>query len=292
MLTNLRVTIAGLGLMGGSMALALRGKTGRLTGVEAHAATRQYALHHQVVDEVTDNLALVLPETDLLILATPVRTILHLLPHLPQWHPAGCLVLDLGSTKQAICQAMNQLPPTFEAIGGHPMCGKETAGLPAAEAKLYKQQTFILTRTERTGEKMERVAVELVEQIGGRLVWLPAEVHDHMTATISHVPHLLSSTLMSVAAEVAQQDEQLWAVSASGFRDVSRLAGSDPAMMRDILLTNQQAILAQLAQVQEKLTAVQKLVERGDETEISAWLQQRQKEHATYWQKKWGKTKE
>ncbi|MCB0037770.1 MAG: prephenate dehydrogenase, partial [Anaerolineales bacterium] len=263
-LSSQRVTIIGLGLMGGSLALALRGRVAHLTAVERHAATRQYALQQQVVNTVTDNLALGVKDADIVIFATPVQTILHLIPELPALRPEGCLVFDLGSTKTAICQAMEQLPDSFTAVGGHPMCGKEVAGLDAADANLYRGQTFILTRTQRTSSTAEALALEIIDAIGANPLLLPAALHDQMVAAISHLPYLVSSVLMSVVAEQAegkQGDERLWQVSASGFRDASRLSGSDPAMMRDILLTNKTAILQQLAHYQQRLTAVTALLE-------------------------------
>ena len=279
---HLRVCIIGLGLMGGSLALALRGRVAHLSAVERHAATRQYALHHGVVDSVTDELALGVKAADLLILATPVRTILHLLAQLPALRPEGCAILDLGSTKGDICAAMETLPPQFRAMGGHPMCGKEIAGLEAAEATLFHHKTFILTPTSRTDETMSDLAKALVAAVGARPLLLPAAQHDQMVAAISHLPYLAASVLMRVAAEQAAQDGRLWQVSASGFRDTARLAGSDPAMLRDILLTNREAVLEQLGQYQGQLAAVAELIQRGDETALAAWLQARQTEYAAY----------
>ena len=125
-------------------------------GVDRHAATRQGALTDGVVDVVTDNLTSGLKAADLVILAAPVRSILTILAELPQIRPDGCLVMDLGSTKEEICTAMSTLPESFAAIGGHPMCGKETAGYHAADAELFRGQTFILSRNDRTTSPIER----------------------------------------------------------------------------------------------------------------------------------------
>ena len=277
-----RVAIVGLGLMGGSLALALHGRVAHLTAIERHAATRQYALHHHMVDAITDNLALGVQEADLIILATPVRTILHLLAELPALRPEGCAVLDLGSTKAEIEQAMEAMPPTWRAMGGHPMCGKEVAGVEAAEASLFQDKTFILCPNGRTDAAMSDMAQALVTAVGARPLFLPAAQHDHMVAAISHLPYLAASVLMRVTAEQATADGRLWQVSASGFRDTSRLAGSDPAMLRDILLTNREAVLAQLGEYQGQLAAVAELIAQGDETTLAAWLQARQAEYAAY----------
>lgn len=288
-LSTKRIAIIGLGLMGGSLALALHGRVAHLTAVERHAATRQQALQRQVVDYVTDNFALGIKEADVVIFATPVQTILQLLAELPTLRPEGCMVIDLGSTKSTICAAMEALPDGFTAIGGHPMCGKEVAGLAAAVPDLYRHQIFILTHHGRTDTAVETLALELIEAIGAKPLLLPAALHDQMVAAISHLPYLVSSMLMAVVAQQAagaNGDERLWQVSASGFRDTSRLSGSDPAMLRDILLTNKEAILTQLAHYQERLTAVTHLIEQGDENLLAAWLQDRQAEYALYKQKK------
>ena len=280
MLSQKQVCIVGLGLMGGSLALALRGQVGRLTAVDTHAATRQQALQQNLVEAVTADFATGARQADLIIFATPVRTILHLLSQLPEIRPDGCLVMDMGSTKAGICAAMGKLPEQFEAIGGHPMCGKETAGLAAAVADLYREQTFILCRNERSASQIESLAQEVIAAVGAKVMWLLPEEHDRLVAAVSHLPYLVAATLMHTATSL--EDERVWPVSASGFRDTSRLAGSDPYMMRDILLTNRAAVLEQLAQYQTHLQAVTELLESADEMSLAAWLQEKQAERQMY----------
>ena len=286
MLLQKRVCIVGLGLMGGSLALALRGKVGvaSLTAVDTHSATRQQALQQNLVDSVTADFALAVRDTDLIIFATPVRTILHLLKQLPALRPDGCLVMDLGSTKAGICAAMSELPAQFAAIGGHPMCGKETAGLVAAVADLYEGQTFILCENDRTTPEIEAIAQEIITAIGAKLLWLLPDEHDRLVAAVSHLPYLVAATLLHTA--VSLKDERVWPVSASGFRDTSRLAGSDPYMMRDILLTNKTAVLAQITHYQDHLQEVKELLQTADETALAAWLQEKQAERQMYLRKK------
>ncbi len=279
-----RLCIAGLGLMGGSLALALKGKVRHVTGVDRHAATRQQALREGVVDLAEKSLAAGVEQADIVILATPVRAILETLEQLPALRPDGLMVLDLGSTKQAINEAMSQLPEPFQALGGHPMCGKESAGYHAAEADLFQGKTFILTRNKRSTPQVEALALEMIDLIGANALFLSAEHHDQLAATISHLPYVLSATLMHYASGV--HDAYLWPTSASGFRDVSRLAGSDPQMLLDILLTNRPAVLKQLAGYQEELGAMTRLLEEGDEEEIARWLGAAQRAHITYRQAK------
>ncbi|RMD49964.1 MAG: prephenate dehydrogenase [Candidatus Thermofonsia bacterium] len=281
-----KLCIVGLGLMGGSLALALREHVDTIVGVERHAATRQLALQNGVVDEVTADFGEGVSEADAVILATPVKSILQLLAELPKFRPEGCLVLDIGSTKAAIHHAMDNLPPQFQAVGGHPMCGKEVAGLAAADGRLFAGQTFVLCRNGRTQEEAAAFALAVVQAIGANSLWLEPERHDLLVAAVSHLPYSVSAVLMRHVAAIP--DEFVFPVSASGFRDVSRLAGSDPQMMLDILLTNKTAVLQQMAQYRQQLTAFMTLLENEDETGLRRWLADAQRLHTQYRREKWG----
>lgn len=273
-----RVCIVGLGLMGGSLTLALRPFLSHLTIVDTHRETRAAA--QDLADFVTADLADGVSDAELVILATPVRTILRLLTQLPAIWPDGCLVMDLGSTKAEICRAMAALPPTFQAIGGHPMCGKETAGFSAATADLYRGQTFVLCENGRTTPQITTIAHEIIEKIGANPLLLPPQTHDNMVAATSHLPYLIAATLMQTAA--AQDNEHLWQVSASGFRDTTRLAGSDPQMLLDILLTNGTAVLAQIEAYQTQLDEIKRLLTDVNEPELINWLKEVKKSHNKY----------
>jgi prephenate dehydrogenase len=275
-----RICIVGLGLMGGSLALALRDKTGYIIGVDRHAATRQQALAEGAVDLAVKDLAIGLAEADIMILATPVRTILSILRELPTLRPDGCHVFDLGSTKLAINEAMSKLPESFAALGGHPMCGKEMAGYKAADPDLFQGRTFILTRNQRSTEAIEELVLEILDVIGAKPLFLSATHHDQLTATVSHLPYLASAALMRFASE--QEDATMWETSASGFRDVSRLAGSDPHMLLDILLTNKAAVLEQLQTYTEKLATIKQLLSEEDEEALADWLSNAQRDYIAY----------
>ncbi|MFQ5435971.1 MAG: prephenate dehydrogenase, partial [Anaerolineae bacterium] len=171
-----RLTIVGAGLMGGSLARALRPSLDHLALIDANPHTRQAAAG--LADLITDDLAAGVAGADMVILATPVRAILRLLTELPAARPDGCLLMDLGSAKTAVCQAMSSLPPTFQSIGGHPMCGKETAGFAAADPHLYQNQTFVLCRNGRTTSHIEQTALAIVAHIGSHPLFLPPDVHD------------------------------------------------------------------------------------------------------------------
>ncbi len=274
--------------MGGSLALALRPHVGRLTAVDPDAATVARAVEEGIVDRATTDLGQGVQEADLLVLAAPVKAILQIVQALPGLRPDGCLVLDLGSTKEAICQAMDQLPATFRAVGGHPMCGKEVAGLDAADRQLYQGHSFLLCRTARTDAEAESVVLALVQAIGATPLFLEPAVHDDLVALMSHLPYFVSSLLLQQAAAVAREtgaaaeESVVWQVGASGFRDTTRLAGSDPRMFADIAATNRDAILEHLRRYRRNLDELIVLLEQVEDEALAQWLAERQREYQLY----------
>ena len=262
-LKDARVVIVGLGLMGGSLAGALkrRGACREVWGVARRGETIEEALRCGFIHVGTCDLAEGVEQADLIVLATPVRTILDLVPQVGALAPASCLLMDLGSTKAKIVEAMEALPPHLQAVGGHPMCGKEASGLAAAEADLYEGATFVLTPLQRTSSEALALAQELAEAVGARPLLMDAERHDRLVAAVSHLPYLLSVGLVAATEEVAAEDELVWELAASGFRDTSRLAASDVTMMLDILLTNRAAVGETLSRFAHQLSAFARLLE-------------------------------
>lgn len=278
-LKDARVAIVGLGLMGGSLAGALRkrGACREVRGVARREETVEEAMRRGFINAGTCDLAEGVEQADLILLATPVRTILELIPQVGSLAPAGCLLMDLGSTKARIVEAMEALPSHLQAVGGHPMCGKEVSGLEAAEADLYQGATFVLTPLQRTSSEALMLARELVEAVGARPLLMDAERHDRLVAAVSHLPYLLSLGLVATAEEVAAEDELVWELAASGFRDTSRLAASDVTMMLDILLTNRQAVGETLSRFAHQLNAIADLLEADDEEGLRSLMGRVQK---------------
>jgi len=271
---NARVTVVGLGLMGGSLAGALKANCAcrEVVGVARRSETAVLAVQRGLVDRASTNLATAVSEADVVVLATPVRTIVELLPVVGRLARPGCLIMDLGSTKRAIIEAMSALPEHVQAVGGHPMCGKETSGLAAADPGLYRGRVFVLTPVDRADEAALSLASELVEAIGALPLVLAAERHDRLAAAVSHLPYLLACGLVGTAEEVAESDNALWQLAASGFYDTSRLAASEVTMMLDILLSNSEAVLDVLSIYERQLRGFAKLVTSGDEQRLRSEL--------------------
>ena len=266
-LIDCEVAIVGLGLMGGSLALALRGQSRTIVGVDRDPAVAQDALARGIVDQVTVFEAA--HNTDVLILASPVRAIVGQINQLSIsafYPPRATVVIDLGSTKVEVMKAMAELPPRFEPVGGHPMSGKTASGLANASADLFRNKPFVLTPPGHTSVRALAIAYELVERVGGRLLVMSAEHHDQLAALISHLPYAAAVSL--VRTVLAAGDDQAWEMASSGFRDSTRLAASDLDMMVDILTTNRGPVLRALAGYREQLDALDQAIQSGDADRI------------------------
>lgn len=261
------VAIVGLGLMGGSLALALRGHCAGLLGIDHNPAVVEQAASMGLADRVSTLLAQMLPQADLIVLATPLSAILRLLDDLPALHPGPAVVLDLGSTKSAVVEKMAGLPPSFDPLGGHPMCGKERSSLSEAEAGLYRGAPFALTPLARTSPAARRLVEELVRVIGAHPVWLEADDHDRMVAATSHLPYLTAAALASITPPEAG------ALVGPGFRSTTRLAETPLSIMLDILRFNRANLLPGLYRLQREIAYMSHLLEAEDYPALAAELE-------------------
>lgn len=273
------VVIAGVGLIGGSFALALRqaGFDGRILGVSSPQTIRE-ALRLGVIDEGLP-LEQAVPQADLVYLAQPIGRILDTLHHLDALVRPEALVTDAGSTKGQIVAAAHRHLRRCAFLGGHPMAGKESRGVAAADAALFQDRTYVLTPAAE-GELETPQARELwqwIERIGARPVVIGPDEHDRVVSLTSHLPQLASTALAAVVADGIEFDEQL-AISGPGLIDSTRLALSAYELWRDILATNadaiEQALGAYIArlehlrenlrsrQLQEEFTAAATLAQR------------------------------
>lgn len=262
-----RVAVIGLGLMGGSLAMALRGKCARLLGADPDPQTVELALHNGVVEEADTDPGRILPSAGLVIFAAPVRAILGLLGVLDQLHPGPAVVMDLGSTKREVTAVMSRLPERFDPVGGHPMCGKEKYGLAFAEAGLFCGAPFALVALPRTSRKAMGLAEELAHTIDAVPLWMNPESHDRWTAASSHLPYLVANALAGATPAEAKL------LIGTGFRSTSRLAGSSPEMMLDILTTNRENILTGLDRFSEQLALLRECLASGDDARLASALE-------------------
>ena len=266
------VVVVGIGLMGASLAEALKGHCASVSGIARRAESVDEAIRRGVIDRGTTEIEELLPEADIVVLATPVRTIVTLLEECGPLFPEGSLVIDLGSTKREILQALDRLPRGVHPLGGHPMCGKERSGLGAADGKLYCGCTFILSPLVRTSQEALDVGVSLVRSVGGKPIVLDPVRHDHLAATLSHLPYLLACSLVRTADLLTSADPAAWEIVAGGYRDTTRVAGSDVRMMLDILTTNRSEILESASVCRDQLDELIELLAKEDEETLGTAL--------------------
>ncbi len=248
------VCVVGLGLMGGSLAMALRDKVVRITAEDTNPAVIEAAREAGVIDAAGE-----LGAADIVVLATPSHVI-------PAQAAAlrvepGTLVLDLGSTKHAICDALDVLPDGVLAVGGHPMCGLAENGYRNAIPTLYEGARFVLCETAHTTPQAQALAEMLVRAVGATPLWMERAQHDYLVAVTSHLPHLLSFGLMRLAMEVGAGEPALFDLAAGGFDGATRLARTSEAMITGMFSTNPGPIRALLADLHAHLDALEAILD-------------------------------
>jgi prephenate dehydrogenase len=271
------VCIAGLGLMGGSLALAWRDGQApwRITGLDRDPSTLAAALASGAIAEGTTDLAEGVSRADAVVLATPVRTILALLPDVGRYARPGALILDLGSSKAEICAQMATLPAGLQPVGGHPMCGTEHSGFTAAAAELYRGHPFVLCPLPRTAPESLALASRLAAAAGARPVIVDPGAHDAAVAAISHLPYAVAAALVRTVE--AGGSALAWSLAASGFRDTTRLAAGNVDVMLDALLTNKPAVLESLDAFAAEVSFLQSAIAEGDEAAVRSYLDRARK---------------
>lgn len=267
-LQHAKIAIVGLGLMGGSLALALKGKCAALYGIDSQPATLALALDKQIVDQADSDPARLLPQVDLVILATPVPVIIDFIQKLPSFIQSSCVVLDLGSTKRDITRAMAALPERFDPIGGHPICGKEKSGLENADANLYREATFVATVLERTTGRAKSAMREIIAAIGGRAVEMTAEDHDRVLASTSHLPCVLSTVLTLCTPQ------EFAPFVGTGFKSTSRLAGTSTSMTMGIYKSNRENVLDAIQTFRSSLNQLEAVLQSENYPQLELLLDQ------------------
>ena len=262
------VAIVGLGLIGGSIGLALRqGKKSawEIVGHSRRQDTIANALGLGAIERGQTNLKDAVRGADLVIIATPALAIKEIFSELSPHLPSGCIVTDTASTKDQVMKwAREMLPPTVNFIGGHPMAGKETYGIRAAEADLFRGCTYCLTPSEKASRTSVDTALDMVENVGARPLFIEAQEHDDLVAGISHLPMLLSAALVSLTAK-SPSWPRMSKLAASGYRDLTRLASGNPEVSSHICLSNQEAIVGWIDKLDQELKRYRQLVIEGDQ---------------------------
>ncbi|MFC1569888.1 prephenate dehydrogenase/arogenate dehydrogenase family protein [bacterium] len=261
-----RIAIIGVGLIGGSLGLAIKSKQPdvHIIGISSDRVLEDALAAGAIDESVSKNrLAEGVADVDLVILCNPIQEIIQRLPEVAQAIKPGTLVSDAGSTKQLIVEtAKSCFSEDRYFIGGHPMAGSEARGIQAADALLFQNAVYVLTPLEGTPENIQKQMVSLVECIGAKAMVMTPELHDRIAAAVSHLPQLLAVTLMNLISKQGKSPLHL-RLAAGGFRDMTRIASSPYDIWEDILETNQQVIIEaidefirDLEQVKSKMATI------------------------------------
>ena len=261
-----KLVIIGVGLIGGSFALALReaGLVREIVGVGRSLENLSAALGTYVIDSSSDA-AQAVPGADLVLLAVPVGQMGAMMAAIAPHLDSNTLLSDVGSTKQDVVELARQYLPGQLArfVPGHPIAGAESSGVKAARGDLFRERKVVLTPLAETDPAAQALLTSLWQACGANVSVMTPQQHDALFAAVSHLPHVLAFALVDY---IAAQDNatQLFDFAASGFRDFTRIAGSSPEMWRDICLANSDALLQQIGGYEQELVKIKTLIEAGD----------------------------
>lgn len=257
-----QVSIVGLGLIGGSLGLCLRkGRLARkVIGFSRHEATVRRAKARGAIDDGDTELCPDwLGHSDLVVIATPPSTVVSIAQKIAKITSGPLILTDVSSTKQQIVRSLEKsLPSRIRFVGSHPMAGSEQSGIEAADSKLFKGATCVITRTTRTSKDAIRVVSELWKSVGGRPSLLTPLLHDALVAQISHLPHLAAVALTVSPEQRAMQ------LAAGGFADTTRIVSGDPVLWEDICRTNSTDIKQALDRLIAELSVIKTLIRRRE----------------------------
>ncbi len=266
-----KLAVVGVGLIGGSLALALKeaGAVGHVVGIGRGLPNLETALRLGVVDSYTQDLVEGVKDADVVFLATPVQALgpvaEQMMPHLK----SGAIITDGGSVKQAVIDAIEpNLRDDVHFVPGHPIAGTENSGAEAAFATLYRDRRCILTPTEKTDPAALEKMQQMWAMVGSQVVVMDVEKHDRVLAAISHLPHMVAYALVNAVGAYDRYDENILEYSAGGFRDFTRIASSDPTMWRDIALTNREALVEMMQQFESFFAELKEDVATGSDERL------------------------
>ena len=258
-----RIAIIGLGLLGGSIGLAVRANLpgAVTTGYDHDPATRKRGL----ADKICDSAADAVREADLVIFCVPPLAMAEAALAIAEVLPPGALVSDVGSSKVAVAKALGEALPGHAIIPAHPVAGTENSGPDAGFAALFHNRWCIITPPANADLQLLTRLTQFWEALGANVEIMDAPHHDLVLAVTSHLPHLIAYTIVGTASDLEEVTQsEVIKYSAGGFRDFTRIAASDPTMWRDVFLSNKDAVLEMLQRFSEDLTALQRAIRVGD----------------------------
>lgn len=276
----IRVAIVGLGVIGGSLGMALTaGNRYHVVGIDKDPMTLEAAEAVNAVSEVTGDIYRGVRSAQIVVLALPVTDIIRTAALIRNVVPSQAIITDVGSTKGKVVAALEDIY-SERFIGGHPMTGSEYAGIKGADRYLFENAIYVLTPTSRTSPRAIREIKELVAETGARILCLSPQEHDLIVTAVSHLPHLLAVSLMNLAGELAQEHPETLLLAAGGFRDMTRVAASHSLMWRDIYASNRENIVNTCQRLRELLLEIEENLVQEKYDDLVAGMEQARQERA------------
>lgn len=267
------LSIIGVGLIGGSLARALRKAklVDRVTGCNRNEATLKKAVELDVIDDYSLTITDAVADADVVVIGTPLATTEKLLPEIISALKPDAVLTDVGSAKGSVVnaarQAMGDKLPCF--VPGHPIAGTEQSGVEASFAELFIDRRVILTPIEETDAKAHKLITDMWQAVGAEVIDLDVKHHDDVLAATSHLPHMLAYALVDCLAKM-QEREEIFKYAAGGFADFTRIASSSPEMWHDICFSNRDALLDSLERFSEHIDQIKLAIESSDSEKLLA----------------------
>jgi len=261
-----KMAIIGVGLIGGSISLKLKelGLVNEVIGFGRSESNLETAKDLGVIDEYHRDFQY-LHDADIVIVATPVNSIIHLVKQIAPICKKGAIVTDVGSVKEDISKKVGQNHlPNIHFVPGHPIAGTENSGAKAAFPSLFEKKRCVLTPTKLTDQGALSTVKLMWEKLGAEVVIMEPNLHDKIFAAISHLPHIIAYTLVKCADNMKDIDDDILSYSAGGFLDFTRIASSDPEMWRDICLMNKSNIVDTIERFEKTLSEIKKAINSSD----------------------------
>ena len=267
------VYIAGLGLIGASMALGIKRDYPEyeILGYNRSQTSRDIALERGMIDRATDDFASFAPLADIIILTLPIKQTIAFIQELAGLNlKEGVIISDAGSTKSDIVDAAEKYlaGKSVRFVGAHPMAGSHKTGAASADVNLFENAYYIFTPSSLTTPETLSEMKDLLSGLHARFIEIDPKEHDRVTSQISHFPHILASSLMEQTAIYAQEHEMTRRFTAGGFRDMTRIAESEPGMWTSILLSNRETILERIEDFKKRLDEIGQAISKGEEEQI------------------------
>ena len=262
-----KITIVGLGLIGGSLAKALKESnlTEIVSGVDTEMDPIEYAVREHIIDEGSTDIEDCSRGSDIIVIATHLKSIKDAALKASSAAPSGAVITDTGSVKRKVVNELQDaLPESVRFVGGHPIAGTEKSGVWSSDGNLFKGKKCILTPTERTDQEALQMTSSMWEAVGAKVFEMDPDTHDRIFGAVSHMPHAAAYALIN-SVLTAQNNGELFEFAGGGLKDYTRIAASSPEMWADIFLSNSGPTVEAVSRFQDALQRIKDAIEKGDE---------------------------